>query len=612
MSDNDDLDALTSALRGRRGKAGDQAGDKAGDQADRPQSSRDQAPQPAQPTQPAGPKGLNPLDVLGLPPAQRELVNWLARRKQARFDEIQQALGQGAGQDAVQVEQTLSALQAAGYVQLLLQEGEVFFSVVFRGTVSRAGRGLSGDIWKVLDQDNVSFLEQTALFHGLPRLEIERLASQLEERHFSRNEVIVWQGGVNEGLYLIKHGLVEITHLCPNGQVEKLDYLKPGDVLGEVSFITQLSCTATATALSQVYAVRIQPATLNDLLTRYSSVAIELARIMGQRLSSTTARLAHLTAETRLCALVGVRHGAGCTTLGAALALALAQMSEGRTAYTEYPTPNALPALLSPARENGVYAHPGGYDVLVLRDDPGWPPNVRATLMLDQLRQSYTNVVASLPDGVGDRTAYWLEQADQVILVTPPDEASAKSAEVLRTRWKAMARPDGATWFTVVNHTSRTSEASGAAAVAGQAEFDVPFLPDLPPLAELRLDNLPAPLAQTVQALASRLGRTYWIGIYVPSTMGVNLHADTRDWLEKTLAFMGQLFGGATSHQAQGVWGSQSADLVSETISIVRSYVTQSDLDRHLPAVIEYAESLKQAMKQEAMAIEVNQRLMLI
>jgi CRP-like cAMP-binding protein len=475
--------------------------------------------------------------------------------------------------------------------------------------VSRSGRGLSGDIWKVLDQDNLSFLAQNALFQGLPRAEIERLADQLEERRFDRNQVILWQGGCSDCLCLIKHGLVEITHLCPNGRVEKLDYLKSGDALGEMSFITRLSSTTTATALSRVDLLQIPRPVLEDLLARYGSVAVELARVMGRQLSSTTARLSSLTTETRLCVLIGTRPGAGCTTLGAAMALALAPMAGGRTVYTEQPAPSPLPAFLSLASQEGVYHHPGGYDVASPRDDHGWPPHVRATLALDQLKGAYTHIIASLPEGISDKSAYWIEQADQVILVTPPDQASAKSAGELRARLKGMARPDGANWFTVVNRASPADQAS--AAVEG-AEYDIPYLPDLPPLADLRPDNLPAALAQTVQALANRLGRTYWIGIYVPTTIAVNQQADTHACLDKTLAFMGQLFGGATSHQVQGVWGSQSADLVSETIFIVRSYVTRNDLDCHLPSVIEYVESLKQELKQEAMAIEVNQRLMLI
>ena len=596
MSDNDDLDALVSSTRGRSGKAG------------RRLPSLDSTSKLAEP------RGLSPLDILSLPPAQRELVNWLARRKQARFSEIQQALTQ----DPEQVERTLSALQEAGYVHPVLQEGDIFYSVVFRGTVSRTGRGLGRDIWNLIDPDNISLLEQMPLFHGLPRPEIEALADKLEERHYARNQVILWQGDPAEYLYLIKRGIVEITRLCATGHAEKLAYLKPGDVMGEVSLVTGTSCTATATALSQAHLLLVKREDFDGLLAHHSSTAIELCRILGQRLSSTTARLSRRAVETHLCVLIGVRRGAGCTTLGAAIALALAQMTQGQTVYTEYPTPAPLPVLLSLARDApaGVYHHPGGYDVLISRDEQGWPPNVRATLVLDQLRDCYANIVVGLPEGIGEKSAYLLEQADQVILVTPPDQASWEYVGELSARLRActqaaMLRPDKSSQFTVVNRASQPGEVTPA---AGRAEFDIPFLASLPSPAEQRLDNLPGPLAQAAQALANRLGRTCQIGVYVPTTIGVNQSADTSASLalRETLAFMGQLFGGATSNQAQGIWGSESADLVSETIYIVKSYVTQCDLDRHLPAVIEYVESLKQELKQEAMALEVNQKLMLI
>lgn len=587
MSDNDNLDSLVSGLRGRVGKTGRSA------------------PSRANTSQPTESKGLNPLDVLSLPPFQRELVNWLARRKQARFSEIEQALAK----DKEHVEKTLEVLKASGYVQLLLQDGEIYYSVVFSGTVSRSGRGLSSEIWGVFDQDNLTFLAQTDLLRGVPHLELEKLVTQIDELHYTRNQVILWQGDCSDCLYLVKHGLVEITRLCPNGRVEKLDYLKPGDVLGEVSLITHLSCTATATALSQVDLLRIQRPAIDDLLARYSNVAVELARILGQRLSNITAHLARLTAETSLCVLIGVHKGIGCTTVGAAIALALAQLSGERTVYTEYPTPAELPTLLSMAKEDGIYQHPGGYDVLINRDDQGWPPHVRATLVLDQIREKYTKIVACLPEGVGDKTAYWLEQADQVIVVTPPDQTSVNFADALRARLRTPARTDGASWFTVVNHTT---ELDGATAATDEVEYSIPYLSNMPSMAEAKLDDLPVPLAVTAQALANRLGRTYWIGIYVPSTIGVNVHADTRDYLDRTLAYMSKLFGGATSHQAQGAWSSKSADVISESISIVRSYTTQRDLDQHLPAVVEYVESLKQELKQEAMAIEINRRLMLI
>jgi hypothetical protein len=75
---------------------------------------------------------------------------------------------------------------------------------------------------------------------------------------------------------------------------------------------------------------------------------------------------------------------------------------------------------------------------------------------------------------------------------------------------------------------------------------------------------------------------------------------------------MGRIFGGATHEKVQGVWNSQETGLVGETIHLVRSYCSQPALDKHMGEVVDYVETLKQELQQEAMALEVNQKLMLI
>jgi len=102
------------------------------------------------------------------------------------------------------------------------------------------------------------------------------------------------------------------------------------------------------------------------------------------------------------------------------------------------------------------------------------------------------------------------------------------------------------------------------------------------------------------------------VSVFIPTTVDVDQAADAGAAVDQTLAFLGRLFGGATSSRAQGVWNSERAGLVNETIFVVRSYVTQADLDRHLPEVLAFVERLKGELRQEAMAVEVNQRLMLI
>jgi hypothetical protein len=78
------------------------------------------------------------------------------------------------------------------------------------------------------------------------------------------------------------------------------------------------------------------------------------------------------------------------------------------------------------------------------------------------------------------------------------------------------------------------------------------------------------------------------------------------------MAFMAERFGGATCKIANGVWNSDKLGLIGEVVYIVHSYITQSDLHRHLDEVVDFVKGLKRELRQEAMALEVNHKLTLI
>jgi hypothetical protein len=101
------------------------------------------------------------------------------------------------------------------------------------------------------------------------------------------------------------------------------------------------------------------------------------------------------------------------------------------------------------------------------------------------------------------------------------------------------------------------------------------------------------------------------IGVYIPTTAGMGHTVDATPLVEKTLTFLGERFGGATSIKGQGVWNSD-AGLVSETVYIVQAFTTQMGMNRHLDDVVVYAKALKAALKQEAMALEVDRQLILL
>ena len=126
------------------------------------------------------------------------------------------------------------------------------------------------------------------------------------------------------------------------------------------------------------------------------------------------------------------------------------------------------------------------------------------------------------------------------------------------------------------------------------------------------LPALPDAVAQVVNSLIDRIERTHQLVIYISTTLAVNQTADTSPYVERTLAFLGPRFGGATSKQAHGVWHSEMVDLVSEDVYLVQTYATGADLMQYLDEVVAYVRGINHELQQEAMALEVDQKLILV
>ncbi len=549
--------------------------------------------------------GVSPVDLLFLPAEQREVINWLARRYQARFGDIHQALLKEPDQIAT----VLSDLKEAGFIREALIDGEIYYRVDFGGKVTRAGRGIAEEIWGLVELDNKAFLEQVPLFKDLSDQEIEGIAGKSDERHCSRNEVILWQGELNDTLFLIKRGMVKITQIIQNQTPKTLAYLKQGEVFGEMGLLIGQRSTATVTALTEVDILEIKHQDFFDLLGEHSSIGIELARILSHRLADANAHLSGSLQEAHICVLIGVGTNTGCTTIGTAIALMLAHKALGKTVYTEYPSPERLPRLFGYKEGTEIHHHPGGYDVYVPPSAPGLPASVQTTLVVDQLMSSYTNIVIGLTGQMTDRFAYILERADQVIILASSEPTSWPQVMDICASLKESPAAGNKKLFTVVNQVKPQYDNSN---VQGQFDFEIPFLGQLPALPDQSLENLPESLANRMRSLVDSLEFTSQIGVYIPSTIGVDKELDTQAYVDKTLTFLGGLFGGATSTRAKGVWKSSEVGLISENIHLVQSYAKQEDLDQHVSDVIEYVESLKKELEQEAMALEINQKLMLI
>lgn len=102
--------------------------------------------------------------------------------------------------------------------------------------------------------------------------------------------------------------------------------------------------------------------------------------------------------------------------------------------------------------------------------------------------------------------------------------------------------------------------------------------------------------------------------LYIPSTVNVSesLTTDAAEAvITKAVRLLSETFGGATEVKATGSWLSSNGTLVSEPVTLVYCYAAQFSTG-DLMKVKRFCEELKKELGQEAVALEINNRMIFI
>lgn len=102
------------------------------------------------------------------------------------------------------------------------------------------------------------------------------------------------------------------------------------------------------------------------------------------------------------------------------------------------------------------------------------------------------------------------------------------------------------------------------------------------------------------------------ISIYIPSTMNVNEKTDNKKYVVLISKWMSKIFGGCTAYKATGTWLSDASGLVNEDVTIVYSFTDEKTLKNNESFLINICEWLKKEMRQEAISLEINNKLYFI
>lgn len=466
----------------------------------------------------------------------------------------------------------------------------------------------------------VKALHRSNLFHRLSEDALESLAAQAKFRQFFPGETIVWQGKPSDSLFLITNGIVAVKKIMPAGNEHVFAYLMSGSTFGEVGILENQPRSATITALSDVDVLVLRREDFLSLLHSHATVAIELAKTLAKYLLEANRRQSRGNRKAKLIVIFDIFGSSGATTMGLLLAKTMHQKSASPTVYTEYPVPQRLVSDLDITQKTQIFNHPNGFDVALTQEGHSYPASVRTTVLLDRLMNEYANVILTINDMPGNNFEELdenmmgvLESANQVLLFIPSNHEAWSQVRELKRIVKRRIRSDETSLFVVAN---LYNELTGTHPVdRSLADFAVPYLPDFPLLKNLGHDSemrMPAELENMLHSFVDRLERTNQVAIFIPTTVDVDKAIDTAEYVERTLNFLAERFGGATSKEAQGVWNSDEVGLVGEKVFLVHTYCTQADMNRYMDEIVEYVKALKIELRQEAMALEVNDKLTLI
>jgi len=306
--------------------------------------------------------------------------------------------------------------------------------------------------------------------------------------------------------------------------------------------------------------------------------------------------------------IISTQSGCGSSTVGHMLARSFMETaSETKsTVYLEYPCLGKAFSDCSIADEGNIYHHPNGFDIWGNYDFGVMPELARSSMLMNNVLENYSNVVINIDaKNVADSEIdVFLKYAKVIVLMLPTESEYKSDFDCISKQIRNNVRQDKTSIYTLFNSVSNID-------ADVSSDFSVPYLGSEIGFSRSNFD-VPATASSVVNELIDRVERTHQISVFIPTTTNIDEVSDTSAYVDKTMALFGKQFGGATCSEANGVWNSSRGALVSETVNIVSSYTTEDGLNKYVDDVIEYVKVIKKELNQDAMAIEINKKLILI
>ncbi|MGK2873288.1 MAG: cyclic nucleotide-binding domain-containing protein [Alphaproteobacteria bacterium] len=135
--------------------------------------------------------------------------------------------------------------------------------------------------------DEVELLRKVLLFSGIEPAKLKLLAFTSERVNFAKGQNLMRQGEMGNAAYLILSGEADVLADAGGGPV-KVASVGRNDFVGEMAILRDQPRTATVVAATEVSTLKITKESFLQLIQDSPKIAIELTRILAQRLETTT------------------------------------------------------------------------------------------------------------------------------------------------------------------------------------------------------------------------------------------------------------------------------------------------------------------------------------
>ena len=132
--------------------------------------------------------------------------------------------------------------------------------------------------------DKMLFLKGVSPFSGMTPEQLRVLASHMEEQHFLRGEVIMYEGEFSQELYVLVSGLVRIVKDYSGPHEHTLVVLTQGDFFGDMAIFESAPRSATAVTEEEAELLVLSPDKFRQTIYQKPDMAFEIFRELSARL----------------------------------------------------------------------------------------------------------------------------------------------------------------------------------------------------------------------------------------------------------------------------------------------------------------------------------------